>query len=187
MKLYVCLEISFPLLSSLTVLRNLGRMLRRSGYQLQLQVSDPGYQLFDKQGGGADAFSGISGNPLASWAARELIRSGGAANLAETDELVGAEPYVLQNVRDLETAQRFLLMVERFKERVGWHGTSVEGNPSGGNKLSGLFNLTVKSLGAAMITANPSGSRATTSWTAPETIWRASPARWRPAATSSTS
>ena len=102
------------------------------------------------QCGGSDAFSGISGNPLASWAARELIRSGGAANLAETDELVGAEPYVLQNVRDLETAQRFLLMVERFKERVGWHGTSVEGNPSGGNKLRGLYNINVKSIGAAM-------------------------------------
>jgi len=101
------------------------------------------------QCGGSDAFSGISGNPLAAWAARELIRCGGSAVLAETDELIGAESYILQNVRDLHTAQQFLHMIERFKERVAWHGTSAEGNPSGGNKLRGLYNIVLKSIGAA--------------------------------------
>ena len=101
------------------------------------------------QCGGSDAFSGISGNPLAAWVARELLRYGGAANLAETDELIGAEPYVLQNVKDVETARTFLQMVERFKERVSWHGASAEGNPSGGNKFRGLYNIALKSIGAA--------------------------------------
>ena len=102
------------------------------------------------QCGGSDAFSGISGNPLASWVARELVRGGGGANLAETDELIGAEPYVLKNVRDATTARRFLMMIERFKERVAWHGESCEGNPSGGNKFRGLYNIVLKSIGAAM-------------------------------------
>ncbi len=102
------------------------------------------------QCGGSDAFSGISGNPLISWVAREAIRYGGAANLAETDELIGAESYLLQNVRDLDTARKFLHMVERFKERVSWHGSSAEGNPSGGNKFRGLYNIVLKSIGAAM-------------------------------------
>lgn len=102
------------------------------------------------QCGGSDAFSGISGNPLAAWAAREVIRAGGAANLAETDELIGAEHYVLQNVRDMETARRFLRMIDRFKERVAWHGESCEGNPSGGNRFRGLYNIVIKSIGAAM-------------------------------------
>lgn len=101
------------------------------------------------QCGGSDAFSGISGNPLAAWVTREIIRYGGAANLAETDELIGAEASVLQNVRDLETARRFLELVERFKERVAWHGETAEGNPSGGNRLRGLYNIALKSLGAA--------------------------------------
>ncbi|NKB65927.1 MAG: altronate hydrolase [Candidatus Latescibacteria bacterium] len=101
------------------------------------------------QCGGSDSFSGISGNPLAAWVARELIRYGGAANLAETDELIGAEPYVLRNVKDVETARTFLHMVERFKERVSWHGASAEGNPSGGNKFRGLYNIVLKSIGAA--------------------------------------
>ena len=102
------------------------------------------------QCGGSDAFSGVSGNPLAAWAARALIRAGGAANLAETDELIGAEPYVLDRVRDAATALRFLEMVRRFKERVAWHGQSAEANPSGGNKYRGLYNIVLKSIGAAM-------------------------------------
>ncbi len=102
------------------------------------------------QCGGSDAFSGVSGNPLAAYVAKEVIRYGGCANLAETDELIGAEAYLLQNVRDLATAKKFLDTVEQFKERVKWHGHSAEGNPSGGNNFRGLYNIAIKSIGAAM-------------------------------------
>ncbi|MEE8394963.1 MAG: UxaA family hydrolase, partial [bacterium] len=101
------------------------------------------------QCGGSDAFSGVSGNPLAGWIAREVIRHGGSANLAETDELIGAERYVLDNVRDAETARAFLQKIDIFRERAGWHGQSVEGNPSAGNIFRGLYNITLKSIGAA--------------------------------------
>ncbi|MBT4503343.1 MAG: altronate hydrolase [Gemmatimonadetes bacterium] len=124
-----------------TWLENMGGERRSEQPLSQLKIA--------LQCGGSDAFSGISGNPLAAWAARELIRHGGTANLAETDELIGAEPYVLQNVRDAETARRFLEGIERFKERVAWHGESAEGNPSGGNKFRGLYNIALKSIGAA--------------------------------------
>ena len=101
------------------------------------------------QCGGSDAFSGISSNPLLSCVAKEIVQNGGIANLAETDELIGAESYVLKNVKDLDTARRFLHAIERFKERTRWHGTSAEGNPSGGNKFRGLYNIVLKSIGAA--------------------------------------
>ena len=101
------------------------------------------------QCGGSDAFSGISGNPLAAWVAKEVIAYGGSANLAETDELIGSESYLLDKVERIECARKFLHMVERFKERVGWHGETAEGNPSGGNKYRGLYNIYLKSLGAA--------------------------------------
>jgi altronate dehydratase len=101
------------------------------------------------QCGGSDAFSGISANPLLGWVAHELVRYGGSAALAETDELIGAEPYVLAKVRDLATAQKFLTMMAEFKERAAWHGADAEGNPSGGNKYRGLYNITLKSIGAA--------------------------------------
>lgn len=101
------------------------------------------------QCGGSDAFSGISGNPLAGWVAKEVIRNGGSANLAETDELIGAESYVLENVRDEVTARRFLDKIAEFKARAANHGTTAEGNPSGGNNYRGLYNIALKSIGAA--------------------------------------
>ena len=101
------------------------------------------------QCGGSDAFSGVSGNALAGWVAKEVIRHGGSANLAETDELIGAEPYVLENVRDAATARKFLEKIEGFKRYAANHGTTAEGNPSGGNNFRGLYNIALKSLGAA--------------------------------------
>lgn len=101
------------------------------------------------QCGGSDAFSGVSGNPVAGIVAREAAAHGGSANLAETSELIGAESYVLANVRDLATARAFLATRDRFQEWAGQHGHSAEGNPSGGNMYRGLYNITIKSIGAA--------------------------------------
>jgi altronate dehydratase len=102
------------------------------------------------QCGGSDAFSGTSGNPSAGVAAKMLIENGGNAVLAETDELMGAESYILSRVGNIEIAKKFLHFVGRFKERFSWHGgQSAESNPSDGNKLRGLYNIALKSLGAA--------------------------------------
>ncbi|MCJ8329788.1 MAG: UxaA family hydrolase [Lentisphaeria bacterium] len=101
------------------------------------------------QCGGSDAFSGISGNPLAGQMARAVILEGGAANLAETNELVGAESYILANCKDSDTAEKFLSMIARFRRIASYHGHTLEDNPSGGNYLRGLYNIAIKSIGAA--------------------------------------
>ncbi|MEP7358839.1 MAG: UxaA family hydrolase, partial [Anaerolineales bacterium] len=101
------------------------------------------------QCGGSDAFSGVSANPLAGALARRLIAHGGRANLAETTELMGAEAYALANVRDLATARKFLGFVDRYKALLAWHGIDAESNPSGGNRYRGLYNIALKSIGAA--------------------------------------
>jgi len=102
------------------------------------------------QCGGSDSFSGVSANPLVGRLAKEVVRHGGSANLAETVELVGAEAYLLSAVSNLQTAERFLDFVEGFKQKMSWHGHSPESNPSGGNRFRGLYNISIKSLGAAM-------------------------------------
>lgn len=116
----------------------------------QMRTAQPIRHLkLSLQCGGSDAFSGVSGNPLEGWIVNEVLRNGGSANLAETDELVGAESYVLANVRDLATAQAFLDKITRFEERVRWHGASAQTNPSGGNLYRGLYNIAIKSIGAS--------------------------------------
>jgi altronate dehydratase len=100
------------------------------------------------QCGGSDAFSGVSGNPLAGAMVHEVIRHGGTGVLTETDEAVGGEAYLLRNVRDRATARAFLGKIASFRERLSWHGVTPESNPSGGNKLRGLYNIALKSVGA---------------------------------------
>ncbi|WP_438481299.1 UxaA family hydrolase [Oleiharenicola lentus] len=100
------------------------------------------------QCGGSDAFSGVSGNPLAGAMVHEVVRRGGIGVLCETDELSGAESYLMKNLRDAEIARALLMRIARFKARLDWHGVTPESNPSAGNKLRGLYNITLKSLGA---------------------------------------
>ena len=100
------------------------------------------------QCGGSDAFSGVSGNPLAGAIVHETIRQAGTGVLTEIDEAVGAESYIMKRVRDLATAREFMHRIAEFQTRLGWHGVSPENNPSGGNKLRGLYNIAIKSLGA---------------------------------------
>ncbi|ADE53742.1 UxaA family hydrolase [Coraliomargarita akajimensis] len=102
------------------------------------------------QCGASDAFSGICGNVLSGAIGREVIRLGGIANLTETPELSGAEDYTLSSIASPQIAPRFLAMLERFKTYLGWHGGKVDKNPSEGNLLGGLYNITLKSLGAAV-------------------------------------
>lgn len=101
------------------------------------------------QCGGSDAFSGLSANQLAGSVGGKVIANGGTACLAETDELIGAEGYVLKNVKSVDVARQFIAAVDKFKERAAWHGHTAEGNPSGGNIYRGLYNIVLKSVGAA--------------------------------------
>ena len=101
------------------------------------------------QCGGSDAFSGVSGNPCVGDAARRAVERGGRCLLAETDELMGAEAYVLARVRDGAVRDAFLALVDRYRRYLAAHGQTAEANPSGGNKQRGLYNIALKSLGAA--------------------------------------
>ena len=100
------------------------------------------------QCGGSDAFSGVSGNPLAGALVHEAIRHGATGVLTETDESMGAEHYMLSNVRDLATARAFVATLDAFREKLAWHGLTPESNPSAGNRFRGLYNIALKSLGA---------------------------------------
>jgi altronate dehydratase len=100
------------------------------------------------QCGGSDAFSGVSGNPLAASIVHEVVRNGGTGVLTETDELIGSESYLLKQAGSLDIAKRLLGYIAAFKHRLACHGTSAEANPTAGNKFRGLYNITLKSLGA---------------------------------------
>ena len=61
---------------------------------------------------------------------------------------MGAEGYLLKNIRDLATARAFMERLDDFRQKLAWHGLTPESNPSAGNRFRGLYNITLKSLGA---------------------------------------
>ncbi|KAH8096504.1 D-galactarate dehydratase / altronate hydrolase [Aureococcus anophagefferens] len=99
------------------------------------------------QCGGSDAFSGVSGNPCVGDAARRVVERGGRCLLAETDELMGAEAYVLARVRDGAVRDAFLALVDRYRA-TSPHGRRRRRTRRAGTS-SGLYNIALKSLGAA--------------------------------------
>jgi altronate dehydratase len=106
--------------------------------------------LLAQQCGGSDAFSGVSANPIIGNVAKRIIQQGGCAVLAESDELIGAESHILSKCSSRQTAEKFLRTIQRFKNRMTTYGQSAEQNPSGGNNLRGIYNITLKSIGAGM-------------------------------------
>lgn len=98
--------------------------------------------------GGSDGFSGISANPSLGRAADLLVRSGGTVLITEVPEFCGAEHLLANRARDAETGRAIYRLVDWYKEYASKFGAVLGQNPSPGNIVGGLLNITIKSLGA---------------------------------------
>jgi len=98
--------------------------------------------------GGSDGFSGISANPSLGRAADLLVRSGGTVLISEVPEFCGAEHILANRARDVATGKAVYEMVDWYKGYASKFGAVLNQNPSAGNKVGGLLNITIKSLGA---------------------------------------
>jgi len=98
--------------------------------------------------GGSDGFSGISANPSLGRAADLLVRSGGTVLITEVPEFCGAEHLLACRAKDVETGRAVYRMVDWYKDYASKFGAVLNNNPSPGNVMGGLLNITIKSLGA---------------------------------------
>lgn len=98
--------------------------------------------------GGSDGASGITANPAVGVAADLLVRHGGAAVLAETPEIYGAEHLLTRRAANHEVGERLMARVRWWEDHVRRHDASIDNNPSVGNKEGGLTTIYEKSLGA---------------------------------------
>ena len=98
--------------------------------------------------GGSDANSGISANPALGVASDELVRYGGTSVLAETPEIYGAEHLLVRRAVTRGVGEQLLERIRWWETHVRQHGTSIDNNPSVGNKAGGLTTIFEKSLGA---------------------------------------
>jgi altronate hydrolase len=98
--------------------------------------------------GGSDGYSGITANPALGAAADLLIRQGGTAVFGETTEIYGGEHLLLRRAVSQEVADKLVERIHWWEKHVQADGSSINNNPSPGNKAGGLTTILEKSLGA---------------------------------------
>ncbi|EHR61141.1 UxaA family hydrolase [Saccharomonospora cyanea] len=100
------------------------------------------------QCGGSDAWSGLTANPALGVASDLLVTAGGTSVLGETPEIYGAERMLAQRAVRPEVADALLERITWWEHYTRDHGTTLDGNPSPGNKEGGITTILEKSLGA---------------------------------------
>ena len=98
--------------------------------------------------GGSDGNSGITANPALGVASDELVRYGGASVLAETPEIYGAEHLLTRRATTREVGEKLVDLIRWWENHVRQYNSSINNNPSYGNKEGGLTTIFEKSLGA---------------------------------------
>ncbi|MSU40464.1 MAG: altronate dehydratase [Pedosphaera sp.] len=98
--------------------------------------------------GGSDGNSGITANPALGVASDELVRHGGTSVLAETTEIYGAEHLLTRRAARPEVAEKLMRQIHWWEDYARRHDSSIDNNPSVGNKEGGLTTIYEKSLGA---------------------------------------
>lgn len=100
------------------------------------------------QCGGSDAFSGITGNPVAGFAADLIVRAGGTVMFSEVTEVRDAVHLLVPRTVSPEVAQALLDEMKWYDEYLSAGGADRSANPSPGNKRGGLSNVVEKALGS---------------------------------------
>ncbi len=98
--------------------------------------------------GGSDANSGISANPALGVASDELVRQGAASVFGETTEIYGAEHLLTRRAVTREVGEKLVSQIRWWEAHTAMFGSTIDNNPSPGNKEGGLTTIFEKSLGA---------------------------------------
>ncbi|MDQ6896819.1 MAG: altronate dehydratase family protein [Actinomycetota bacterium] len=100
------------------------------------------------QCGGSDAWSGLTANPALGVASDLIVAAGGTSVLGETPEVYGAEQMLAERAVRPEVGQALLDRITWWEDYTTSQGTTLDGNPSPGNKDGGITTILEKSLGA---------------------------------------
>ncbi|WP_437203076.1 UxaA family hydrolase [Planctomicrobium sp. SH664] len=98
--------------------------------------------------GGSDGNSGVTANPALGYASDLLVAYGGTSILAETTEIYGGEHLLTRRAVSREVGEKLLERIRWWEEYSAKFGTTINNNPSVGNKKGGLTTIVEKSLGA---------------------------------------
>ena len=100
------------------------------------------------QCGGSDAFSGITSNPVAGFAADLIVRAGGSVMFSEVTEVRDAVHLLVPRTINSKVAAALLNEMDWYDKYLKNGEVDRTANPAPGNKKGGLSNIVEKALGS---------------------------------------
>ena len=104
--------------------------------------------LVGMQCGGSDAFSGITANPTAGYAADLIVSGGGTVLFSEVTEVRDGVQYIAQRCENETVGQRLVEEMKWYDAYLKEGGVDRGANTTPGNKKGGLSNIIEKSMGS---------------------------------------
>lgn len=104
--------------------------------------------LIGMQCGGSDAFSGITANPSAGYAADMLVRGGATVLFSEVTEVRDGVQMLAARCVDERVRDRLAEEMKWYDDYLDAGGVDRDANPTPGNKKGGLANIVEKAMGS---------------------------------------
>ncbi len=100
------------------------------------------------QCGGSDAFSGLTGNPAAGFAADLIVRAGGTVMFSEVTEVRDAIHLLIPRAIDDTVAQALKREMQWYDDYLALGSVDRRSNTTPGNTKGGISNIVEKALGS---------------------------------------
>ena len=113
--------------------------------RISLPLSD---LMVGMQCGGSDAFSGITANPTAGYAADLIVSGGGTVMFSEVTEVRDGVQFIAQRCIDEKVGARLVQEMKWYDAYLRAGGVDRGANTTPGNKKGGLSNIIEKSMGS---------------------------------------
>ncbi len=123
--------------------QKLARLDRRRRKQLPLSKLLVGMQC-----GGSDAFSGVSANPAAGYAADLLVAAGATVLFSEVTEVRDGVHLIAERCVDAATRDKLAAEMRWYDHYLDMGQVDRSANPTPGNKKGGLSNIVEKAMGS---------------------------------------
>ena len=104
--------------------------------------------LIGMQCGGSDAFSGITANPSAGYAADMLVKGGATVMFSEVTEVRDGVPMLAARCVSAEVRDKLAAEMKWYDDYLAEGGVDRDANPTPGNKKGGLANIVEKAMGS---------------------------------------
>ncbi len=104
--------------------------------------------LVGMQCGGSDAFSGVTANPAAGYAADLLVSGGATVMFSEVTEVRDGVRFIAERCETAEVRDRLAAEMKWYDNYLRLGGVDRSANTTPGNKKGGLSNIVEKSMGS---------------------------------------